>query len=190
MADYRAAGLNPMIAGMNPASTPSIAPARVENAKASLGQGVSNAASSAASAASALQTSATTENIQAQTAKTLAETRQIEAVAPYTGETAALGVDTLRRNFVKLGHEIHQIMREETLKDIEIDEIKPLLIQYQKLVNESTRLGQAGQRAEAQFYESIGSGAKWAELLRRFLPGLSFSGRLGGKVPPVTTGPR
>lgn len=177
-ADYRAAGFNPMLAMTNPASTPNVAAARIDNPKAELGRGVSNAAASAAQAASLQNMQATTQNIQAQTAKTLVETKQLDAITPYSASNARLQSFKLENEVAATAQQIQSVARDVSLKDIDIatnKDLKPLLVKLQEIVNEGERLGLSEKQAISQLYEAIGPYGKGAQLLKSLLPGLNFS---------------
>lgn len=81
--DLKAAGLNPMLAYQDSASTPNYSPARVENVKAGRAEAYGRAASSAMSAymnrAQLTQMQLQNANIQAQTVKSAAETDESRA---------------------------------------------------------------------------------------------------------------
>lgn len=176
MADYRAAGLNPMLAGMNPASSPAGSTTRVDNVKAPLGEGVSRAVNSAASAMQAQNLAAQNKLLEAQTAKTQAEAQVVQSTLPYSGTSARLSTYKLEQETIKLSNEVNSVIADAKIKELDLAQMRPLLIKYQELINQSTQLGIPAAKAEANFYESIGSGAKWLELLRKFLPGFSTSG--------------
>lgn len=165
MADYRAAGLNPMIAGMNPASTPSLAPARVENAKAPLGQGVSNAVSSAVAAMQPAVMQAQKDNIEAQTAKTASETKAIEATLPYSASNARLQSFKLENEVASLAQDVQSKIKDVALKDIDIEKMRPLVLEYQRLMNAAQAAGLPAQQAIADFYKQVPE-AKWLAIVK------------------------
>lgn len=171
--DLKAAGLNPMLAYNSQASTPSYTPAHMENEQGQSSQILAQGLSSSAQAyLQAKQTDAAVSATKAQARKTDAEAQQIEATLPYSAQNAKVQAETLTRQFVKLGHEIHQIMRDEQLKDMDIDELKPLAIEYQRLLNESERLGLSEKAATAEFYKTVPE-AKWLQIIKYILPSLS-----------------
>lgn len=170
IADYRAAGLNPMLAGMNPASTPAGSTTRVENSKASIGQGVSNAVSSAASALTAQNIQAQNQLLQAQTDKTRAEASVVQATVPYSASNARLESFKLENEVSELAQRVQSTIKDVALKDVDLAIMRPLLIEYQKIQNEAQRLGIPAAQAQADFYKQLGSNAKYIELFQKFLP--------------------
>jgi len=118
--DLEAAGLNRILALGNPASTPAGASARMENIKAPLAQGISNATHSAAALS---KTVAEIKNIEANTANTQATTENIgirTLIAKHGETVAAVGADIARvvRSLIgnKSPDEVAQIVRDQVTK--------------------------------------------------------------------------
>lgn len=179
-ADYKAAGFNPMLAMTNPASTPNVAPARVENAKRDLGQGVQNAASSAAAAMQTQAMAANVENVQASTAKTAAETKMIEAQLPYSASNARLSSFKLENEVQSLAQDVQSKIKDVQLKDIDINKMRPLVLRYQELMNRGLAADLSPKELAAQFFKDVPE-AKWIAILRE---------ALGFSMGPFSTGPR
>lgn len=173
-ADYRAAGFNPLLAMTNPASTPNVAPARIDNAKASLGQGVSSAA---AAAASMQQMQAQTSNIQASTRKTDAEASAVEATLPFSASNARMMSFKLESEVASLAQDVQSKIKDVALKDLDLSTVKPLIVEYQRLINRAEAAGLPAKEAVAEFYKTVPQ-AKWLSILKEFLPnvGMSTSG--------------
>lgn len=165
--DMKAAGLNPMLAyQQGGASSPAGSSVRFEN----VGSAAASGAASVSSAATAANLAkAQISNVEAQTRKTTAEAQLVEAQVPYSATNAATQSETLTRNFVKLGHEVHQIMRDEQLKDMDIDSLKPLVIEYQRLKNAAEAAGLPAAQAEAEFFKTVPQ-AKWLSIIKALLP--------------------
>lgn len=174
MADYRAAGLSPMLAGMNPASTPSGSITRVENAREGTARGIASASTSAASAIQLRNLEAQTKLTEAQTRQANAQATVTEAAGPYSADSARLDYVSKDLGLAKLRQDTLGVIKDNALKDIDIEQMRPLLVRYQDYINQTTKLGIPAAKAAADFYESIGSNAKWLELLRKFLPGFAF----------------
>lgn len=155
MEDYRRAGLNPMLAGMNPASTPSGSITRVENPRAGLGQGVSNAVNTAAAAMQANLVKSQTENVQAQTAKTTAETAQIQATLPYSARNADLSSRIIERQLGILQQQSEALNLDNMSKSVANEKLQPLMIEAQKLLNQMTAAGIPAKQAEATLYKEF-----------------------------------
>lgn len=179
MADYRAAGLNPMLAGMNPASTPGVAPARVENSLEGVGQGIAGATSGAAnalqarSAAAALETQkATTANIQAQTAKTVADTQIVQAQVPYSASMAAMNWSKLDAELGEVSQRTKNIIADTDIKQLDAEQrrkLQPLAVQAQELLNKARAAGIPAAQAEAKLFETVPE-AKWLLLFKSLVP--------------------
>lgn len=182
MADYRAAGLNPMIAGMNPASSPTgagfAAPGTrleapvVQNEREYLGKGVSGAFNSALAAQQAVQglkaVNAQIAQTEQGTAKLAAETKLVEAQVPYSAVNAQNSSDKLRLEIKSLGADIANKLLGFKMNEYELDKIKPLVYQYQQLMNDTAKAELPAKEATAEFFKTVPE-AKWLEIVRRVL---------------------
>lgn len=173
-ADYKAAGFNPLLAMTSPASTPNVAPARIENEKRDLGQGVANSAQTAATVLGLKSMQAQTENIQAQTAKTLVETKQLDAATPYSASNARLASFKLENEVNSLAQDIQSKIRDVKLKDIDLNEMRPLVLEYQRILNRAESAGLPEKEALAKFYETVPA-AKWFAILKSLAPSIGMS---------------
>lgn len=109
-------------------------------------------------------------NVNAQTAKTLAETEIISAQVPYSAQNAQVGSLKLDREFQLLGQQLEKAIADKDIAKLEANELKPLVIKYQQLVNEATQLGIPLKKAEAKFFENVPE-AKWLMIVRQVLTG-------------------
>lgn len=171
VADLKAAGLNPMLAYTGQASTPSYSPAHVENTKAPIGQAISNAASAALMAQ---QMKAQTASIAAATRKTNAEAQLVEAQVPYSAQNAALSSDQLMIQTNKLAREAEKAIYEMQSSRNALERetaLKPLVVQYQQLMNRATAAGLPVAEAEAQFFKTVPQ-AKWIAIVKSLIHGM------------------
>lgn len=91
VADLKAAGINPILAGDFAASTPSGAMPTIQNDKAALGAGIAQSVSSGLQAANL---SANTELLRSQNAKAVADAK----VSDYESQLAKMDVDYFKRH--------------------------------------------------------------------------------------------
>lgn len=135
--DLRSAGLNPMLAYNDSASTPNYSPARVDNVKAGRAESYGRAANSALAAymqvAQRTQMELQNANIQAQTVKTSAETDESRArtsaiTSKLPGEIEQLSasaaqsranVEQLGATMPKIAEEIRSLQAARTRTEIE-----------------------------------------------------------------------
>lgn len=152
--DLKNAGLNPMLAQMQgAASTPTSAMPRMENEMAGMGAAMSSAGQAIAQLPVLMQA-------QAQTRKTNAEASIIEKQIPYSAETAKMNLESLKTGFDKLTYEMQTAKTSRDLKDVELEELQPLLIALSKLHVQAEELGMAGKKAENEFWSKLPE-AKW-----------------------------
>lgn len=180
VADLKAAGLNPMLAYNDVASTPSYQTANVENEGAPMGHGV---ASAAQAYVENRQLMAQTKVAEAQARKTEAEATVIEAEVPYSAANAKWKAEAIRESFDKLAHEVHILEIDEKLRDTkreltenELKELQPLVIEYQRLLNRAELLGLSEAEATADFWETVPK-AKWIQILRQIMPKVEIGRR-------------
>lgn len=164
MADLKAAGINPMLAGgqAGAASTPNVAPARVENAKRDLGNSVVTGSQLAMqSSAVALQ--------RATARKTNAEAQIIEANIPYSADNARLTNEKLDFETERTSQEVRKIVGDleiQKLTTSQLEALQPLIVRAQEIANAASKFGLSEAKAMSEFYEAVGGAGKWAELLR------------------------
>lgn len=180
VSDMKAAGLNPILAAGNGASTPNVAPAHVESSAESTSraaEGVGRAASSAmenyyrraAITNMEMQNSA----IQAQARSTNADAALKEAQIPYSAENASVQSKTLLYQAQKAGQEALQAVTNYHLgklqlmaKQREFDELQPQLIEYQRVLNQAAQLKIPEAKAEAAFFSDVKASPQFVKLFK------------------------
>lgn len=162
--DLRAAGLNPMLSIMQgAASTPSGASAGFPD--------LSQVGSRAVSAAQVSRMNkAQIEQLEAGARKTRAEAQVVESQVPFSGFAAEMSAKNLSAQFTKLGNEIALQIKDQDLKDIELQKMRPLVLEYQRILNDLTKAGIPQAEAEAEFFERVPE-FKWLWILRKFVSG-------------------
>lgn len=167
--DLKAAGLNPMLAYNDGASTPSMSPARVENVRAGRREAASSAASSAMSAYMAMQqrTQMQLQNAQisAQTAKAEAETEEARMRTRAIGEKLPGEIDVLASTAQRTSVEIQRLRQELPKIEAEMRALQATRNETEAreiLTRVETRLKELGlprARVEAEIAERLGPGA-------------------------------
>lgn len=175
MQDYARAGLNPMLAGMNPASSPSGGAATVQNEKSGVAEGISGASSAAAAAMQTKLLNAQVANVQAQTqassaqaVKTQAETQQIVSDNQYSAVNSLVKSKKLEAELNLLGQQANKAMYDAKGSQFDVEKMKPLIQRYQELMNQATQAGIPIKEAEAKFFETVPE-AKWLMIIKSIL---------------------
>lgn len=169
VADLKAAGLNPMLAFMGSgtggvaASTPNSPVATTPD----FSQIGSRAVSSAVALASAKQqielSKATTVKTTEEARKTAAEASMIEKDAgAYSAEDARFKFNQILINAEKMAAEMRTARIETAIRQRDYDALQPLQVEYQKLLNQSQRLGMSEREADAKFWDMVGESGKVA----------------------------
>ena len=104
------------------------------------------------------------KQIEANTAKTAAETALVEAEVPYAAKGAFFKNENLFSQMKILAEQVSQARSES--------EVKSFMPEFQRLMNQAQALDIPRRKAEAEFFEQIGEGSKWAELMKNLLIGI------------------
>lgn len=159
VADLKAADMNPMLSIMQgAASTPAGATAVTPDFSQIGSRAVGRALE-------ARLNSAQVKNVEAQTRKTVAESQLVEAAVPFSAFSEETKAKNLSAQFTKLGNEIALQVKDQDLKDIDIQKMKPLVLEYQRIINELERSDIPMKKAEAEFFEKVPEW-KWLIILR------------------------
>lgn len=170
--DLKAAGLNPMLAGINQqgASSAQGASARVEPI-------TRNTASTALAATMQRQQ---LENMDAQTRLLREQRANVEADTALKQTTATQGIATIQ----KIEHETMNLAKDFERKVIDLDlsaeqlrtarltnrqleEMQPLLKRYQELRNQAEELGMSQRQVDAQFAKELGETSKYVRFIQQ-----------------------
>lgn len=180
MDDLKAAGLNPMLSMMKGggASTPPGATARVESETS----GAANSASSAMRRViELLQIKEATDLTRAQAEKARAEATMAQAEVPYSAVNARSKADALYKSAELLTTQVAG----KRIENMQQEQLRPIVVEYQRIMNELERLNIPAAKALADFYQSVGGASKWIELVKSVLPGVADV-----RLPPVSRGSR
>lgn len=71
-----------------------------------------------------------------------------------------MNLESLKTGFDKLTYEMQTAKTSRDLKDVELEELQPLLIALSKLHVQAEELGMAGKKAENEFWSKLPE-AKW-----------------------------
>lgn len=183
--DLRQAGLNPMLAYKEGASTPSGTAARVEDA---VTPAVNTAMRGVQDRAMREQMRLQGENIKANTALahsqaakadaeafgTSLNNRMLTDVVPFSAQNAyqQSRLNVYNANIAEKN--VYKAIADANLSTYQEQQMFPLLIEYQKTMNSAAKFGLPAAQAEADFFERVksapqyaGLGAKALELLKQ-----------------------
>lgn len=187
--DLKRAGLNPMLAYSDAASSPPGASAQMASVTGGrLSERITNAA----------MVRAQIDNIKADTAlkydtsaKTNAERRGAEAesvikenLAFHSADTARLSKETMERQLENLAADINNKNLDAAIKSQDLTVLMPLIQEYQRLMNALRRSELPEAEASAAFWRSLDNKAAWVKALmaaRAMVP--SVKGNFGTPNP-------
>lgn len=173
--DLEAAGLNPMLGYSGEASTPSAAPAHVENTKQELGRGIARAAPEA------LALKAQIDATKAAAANSAASARLTNVQADKEESGRQWWEMTAQVNYKQLEEELSQSKARTYVSNFErnkalVDndnypEIAKLAKAYQQAMTQAAQLEIPRAKAEAQFFEKAGGASKFAPWMMDLVKG-------------------
>lgn len=174
--DLQKAGLNPMLAYM-PGSAAGTGAASTPSGAAAKGMDLSGIGSR--TVANALQGKLLTEqlkNVQSQTAltsaqavKTGVEAKILSNQEPFSAQSAEYTRDKLGFEVAQLQENIENLRLEQRKREIDVQDVMPLAIEYQRIVNQAAKLGISEQQATSDFWKDIGEYGKIATFLRMLI---------------------
>lgn len=163
--DMEKAGINPMLAiSQGGASTPGSSAATVQSTGEQWSDIGKHVGSAAGIALQRKMMQKQLEQLDANIQKTLSEGEAVRATIPgLNAESAAKSTSTrdiMEAQARKLQEEIKSILKDQELKDLDIkqkQELLPLLVQAQELLNQSGAYGLSESAATSAYWESMGA---------------------------------
>lgn len=171
VADYLAAGINPMLATEHSASAPQ--GARPEVLPEDKFRGISSAMALKQQAAQLEQMNATTRLLHEQKLKTQEETALLGSTALNVNasttkiehEFANLAKDFQRKQ-VELEISEEQL-RTARLNNKQLEQLQPELLRYQRLLNQAEQLGMTQKQVDEKFASELGEAGKFVQFLHQ-----------------------
>lgn len=163
--DMQAAGINPMLAvSQGPASSPAGASARMESVTGGrMGD----------RAVQALSTAAQVENVAAQTRLTNQQTRALKTDTDikvygipeeYSGGSAAVSFDILKKNAAKAGFEVESSRWEAAQKQFGVETLNAIIARREAALADAAEQKVPQLKADAAFWQSLQKeGGIWAK---------------------------
>lgn len=173
MADMKAAGINPMLAvSQGGASTPNVSAATVQPEDA-LGRGIASAGAKAMQALALENLSeqnrlirANAENVKADTQNKLGTANQIAATTQKIESELHVLAEQYKRAQVDVDISEEQL-RTARLSREQLEKMQPLLLEYQRLLNQAEQLGMSEREVNAKFAEELGSYSKYIRFIQQ-----------------------
>lgn len=175
IADLKAAGMNPMLAfmGSGPggisASTPVGSTAQTPDYSQIGTRAVNSAlaarmmkANVAAVEQSTLKTNVETTKLAAEADEARSRAKMAAADAVHSAASAGARVDALVVGAEKLAAEMRTARIETAIRQRDYDILYPLKVDYQRLINQSERLGMSEREADAKFWKEVEEAGKFA----------------------------
>lgn len=180
--DLKNAGLNPMLAYSDAASTPSTTAAQVQSTGSQWSDVGRHVGSALQGAAQRKLIAEQVSQAQALTDKTRADAEATRATIPgLHAESAAKSAnlrDEMEQRVLLLKAQIDQVIGQTKLQDLDAKQkaaLNPLLIEFQKTANQLQQMELPEKQATASYYENLGAAGA----------ALDRAGAIGGTVQSV-----
>lgn len=177
--DLQAAGLNPMLAYNGSASTPNVSAAQVESTAPAYARRAQDVATAGQQRMQGIQIASQLANTQADInlknaqAALTEETRRKAvwetAVAANSAKNVDLTTQELHYRVQAIKKEIDRTIEDtqsKTLSNEQFAKLAPLVVELQKLTNQSTALGIPEKQAAAQLWEKLSGPGKGLPLIK------------------------
>lgn len=191
VADLKNAGLNPILAASGQgASTPNVAPARVESTMKDfdVSRGINSGAALAATSAQIENTLAQNQLIKAQASKTDAEAQIVKAEVPFSAEMAFNKADRMHYEVSQVAENVELIKKQTGLSDQQLrnaiesnrgqkltndqfEKLMPVVAELQRLDLKARELDMKGLENIGRFEDSAGKAAPFMRFLLEMLRG-------------------